>query len=161
NVALPQGVIMSSSVKWFRNLLGARRAFVGKPGRRQGHRPGLEPLEGRTLLSSSSLVFPGDDGHLVYVPDAPGNTIPDFSGVGYLGGTVPLPDTPGGAHVPTRVTLHPEAGDATARIQAALDQVAALPLDANGFRGAVHLTAGTYDISDHIEIRASGVVLRG
>src|SRR5262249_13655168 len=74
---------------------------------------------------------------------------------------VPLPDTPGGVQVPTRVTLHPAPGDATARIQAALDQVGALPLDANGFRGAVRLTAGTYDISDHIEIRASGVVLRG
>jgi hypothetical protein len=113
------------------------------------------------LLSASSLVYPGADGHLVYVPDAQGNTIPDFSTVGYLGGAVPLPDTPGGAQVPTRVTLHPAPGDATARIQAALDQVGALPLDANGFRGAVYLTAGTYDISDHIEIRASGVVLRG
>ena len=60
-------------------LRGARRG----PGPRR-FRPCLEALEDRQLLSASSLVYPGPDGHLVYTPDAQGNTIPDFSNVGYL-----------------------------------------------------------------------------
>jgi hypothetical protein len=36
-----------------------------------------------------------------------------------------------------------------------------LPLDANGFRGAVFLNAGTYNVNSPIFIRTSGVVLRG
>src|SRR4030095_17271817 len=52
-------------------------------------------------------------------------------------------------------------GDNTANIQNAINQVSAMPLDANGFRGAVLLTAGTYPCSNTITIGASGVVLRG
>ena len=59
--------------------------------------------------------------------DALGNRVEDFSDVGYLRGTVPLPGTPGGVTVPVRVTLSPAAGDQTARIQAAIDQVSQLP----------------------------------
>jgi autotransporter-associated beta strand protein len=36
-----------------------------------------------------------------------------------------------------------------------------MPLDSNGFRGAVLLTAGTYNIAGQLRISASGVVLRG
>jgi hypothetical protein len=116
---------------------GAARAARREP------RPCLEPLEGRLLLSTSSLVHPGADGHLVYVPDAQGNTIPDFSNVGYMGGTVPLPGTDGTPAVPVKATVRPPAGgaDAGAVIQAAIDQVSALP-EVNGFRGAVLLRAG-------------------
>ena len=52
-------------------------------------------------------------------------------------------------------------GDATLRIQSALDYVAGLPLDANGFRGAVLLQKGTYEVFGQLRITASGVVLRG
>jgi hypothetical protein len=52
-------------------------------------------------------------------------------------------------------------GDATLRIQSALDHVASLPLDANGFRGAVLLQKGNYEVSGQLQITASGVVLRG
>jgi hypothetical protein len=122
----------------------------------------LEALEYRLLLSSSSLVHPGPDGRLVYVPDAQGNIIPDFSNVGYMSGTVPLPGTDGTPAVPVKATVHPPAGgaDAGAVIQAAIDQVSALP-EVNGFRGAVLLTAGEYRIAGHIKISTSGVVLRG
>src|SRR5262249_34900267 len=49
-----------------------------------------------------------------------------------------------------------------ARIQAALDQVASFPVDPDtGYRGVVRLNAGEYRIRDHVEIRASGVILRG
>ena len=69
-------------------LFGKARGRAGRFVRRAS-RPCLESLEDRLLLSTSSLVHPGPDGHLVYVPDAQGNTIPDFSDVGYLSGIVP------------------------------------------------------------------------
>jgi hypothetical protein len=96
------------------------------------------------------------NGRLVYGQDTQGNHIPDFSAVGYGGGGVPLPN------VATRITLNPQpTGDDTARIQQALDQVAQSPQNAQGTRGAVLLTAGTYRIGGTLNINASGVVLRG
>jgi hypothetical protein len=123
----------------------------------------LESLEDRLLLSASSLVYPGPDGHLVYAPDAQGNTIPDFSNVGYMSGVVPLPGTGGVPEVPVKAVVKPPAWgvDAGATIQAAIDLVSKMPQDANGFRGAVLLKAGEYRIGGHITIRTSGVVLRG
>ena len=68
----------------------------------------FEQLEVRCLLATSSLVYPGADGHLVYVPDAQGDVIPNFSNVGYLTGDVPLPDTAGGIGAPgAKVTINP------------------------------------------------------
>ena len=126
-------------------------------------RPRLELLEGRMLMSTSSLVFPGPDGHLEYVPDAQGNVIPDFSNVGYESGIVPLPGTNGTPDVPVKaiVTPPPRGVDAGPIIQNAIDQVSKLPLNASGFRGAVLLEAGLYPISGQITISASGVILRG
>ncbi len=46
-------------------------------------------------------------------------------------------------------------------IQAAIDRVSAMPLDASGFRGAVLLKMGIYNLEKPIYIKASGVVLRG
>jgi hypothetical protein len=66
-------------------------------------------LEIRALLANSTLVFPGPDGRLVYTPQADGDQIPDFSGVGYLTGNVPLPDTSGGIQVPVTQTINPGA----------------------------------------------------
>lgn len=124
-------------------------------------KPQVERLEQRELLAVSGHVYSGLDGNLLYVPDGEADRIPDFANVGYQSGWIPLPGTPGGVNVPTRVTLDPTSGDQTARIQAAINQVQALPLDANGFRGAVSLRAGEYPISGHLRITASGVVLRG
>jgi hypothetical protein len=109
------------------------------------------------------LVYPGPDGHLTYVPDAQGNVIPDFSNVGYMSGVVPLSGTAGTPEVPVKATVKPPAGgaDAGASIQAAIDLVSKLPVDANGFRGAVLLKAGEYRIAGQVRISASGVVLRG
>ena len=94
-------------------------------------------------------------GHLVYTPDAKGDRIPDFSYCGYMAGGSPVPD------VPVRVVVPLKAGDATLRIQAALDYVAALPVDKEGIRGAVLLEKGSYAIASGLTIRQSGVVLRG
>jgi hypothetical protein len=105
----------------------------------------------------SQWVRTGATGRLIYVPDAQGDRILDFSNVGYKGrGSALLP-----SDVPTVRTVSPIAGDDTANIQAAINAVAALPLQSNGYRGAVLLTAGDYDIGTSLSINSSGVVLRG
>src|SRR5581483_7548657 len=63
--------------------------------------------------------------------------------------------------VPVRATVWPVADDNTANIQAAIDKVSALPLDPNGFRGAVLIKMGYYKLAMPLRIQASGVVLRG
>ncbi|MEM6327750.1 MAG: peptidoglycan-binding protein, partial [Bacteroidota bacterium] len=103
----------------------------------------------------SSIVYEGDNGRLVYVTDAEGNRIPDFSHAGYRGGGVPLPD------VGTRFTLSPGDGDDTARIQTLLDFLGTQSPNADGFRGALELSAGEYQIDGTLVLRRSGVVLRG
>lgn len=124
----------------------------------------------------STLVYPGNDGKLVYIPHANNgesnavNILPDFSHAGYLNGGAKVPV----GDVPVKVTLYPTAsGQDRTRIQAAIDQVCALTPDANGFRGAVLLKNGTYRLNDGtipnlndgygyaLRIWASGVVLRG
>jgi len=102
----------------------------------------------------SRVAHPGPYGRMSYIPDVRGNRIPDFSGVGYRGGAS-LPD------VPTVLELEPQPGDATRRIQGAIDEVSARPPDANGFRGAIELAAGLYEIEGTLHIHQSGVVLRG
>ena len=104
---------------------------------------------------TTSLVYPGTDGRLVYVADSLGNKIPDFSNAGYKGGGVPIP------YVAIKVTVWPVQGDNSTNIQAAIDKVSALLPDASGFRGAVLLKMGTYELEKPINIKASGVVLRG
>jgi hypothetical protein len=83
------------------------------------------------------------------------NRLPDFSFAGYRGGGVAIPA------VPVRARVSPGPGDDRARIQAAIDQVSARPLDAQGFRGAVLLARGTYEVGSTLTIAESGVVLRG
>ncbi len=105
---------------------------------------------------NSSIIYHGDDGHLIYHSDEDGNRIPDFSHAGYRGGGVDLPE------VQVVKTLDPsDSGDDTEQIQQALDEVGQMGKDENGHRGALLLNPGTYHISDRIIIRDSGVVLRG
>ncbi len=100
-------------------------------------------------------VFVAKGGNLIYTPDSLGNRIVDFSYCGYMASKQPIPD------VSVKVTVPLKSGDATLRIQSALDYVANLPVDRNGFRGAVLLEKGTYHISGTLKMNASGVVLRG
>jgi hypothetical protein len=123
---------------------------------------------GLTLLAACPLVAPvsaaeskwvrtGVTGRLIYTPDAQGDRIMDFSDVGYMGrGSELIPD-----YVPNVVTVSPIAGDDTANIQAAINYASGLPLQSDGFRGSVLLSAGDYDIASQLNITASGVVLRG
>jgi len=95
-----------------------------------------------------------------------GDRIPDYSYVGYKASEQPLPDH---NHVPAKITLYPDASisDDRERIQQAIDDVSAMELDENGFRGAVLLKSGRYRLSVTpykkwcLKIAASGIVLRG
>ena len=103
----------------------------------------------------SKLVHPDKNGKLVYLPDENGNTIPDFSNCGYMGGGVKLPE------IPVQATVAPIQGDAGQQIQEAIDKVAKMSPNKNGFRGAVLIKKGTYKVNDPIRITTSGIVLRG
>src|SRR5215213_224135 len=110
-----------------------------------------------SFAAESKWVSTGVSGRLIYTPDAEGDRILDFSDVGYKGrGTELIPTS-----IANVVTVSPIAGDDTASIQSAINAVAAMPIGANGFRGAVLLNAGDYDINTQLTIGASGVVLRG
>lgn len=80
--------------------------------------------------------------------------IPDFSYAGFERNEKTIPE------LPVMVTVQPGDGDDGARIQAAINKVAMLPL-VNGYKGAVLLKAGTYQVEKPINITSSGVVLRG
>jgi hypothetical protein len=112
-------------------------------------------LQGNSHAQTSSLVSVGTNGRLVYTADVKGNVVPDFSSVGYLNSEAPIPT------IGVVLTVNPVAGDNLANVQNAINQVAAMPLDASGFRGAILFTAGTYNMSDTVTISASGIVLRG
>ncbi len=105
--------------------------------------------------SFSSIAFPGKDGKLIYVPDYLGNKIPDYSYTGYMQGKEDIPS------LPVIMTLEPEPGDDTQRIQKALDEIGDLQPDENGMRGTLLLNKGIYEIEGQINISKSGVALRG
>jgi len=104
---------------------------------------------------TSSLISLGMDGKLVYTADAKGNKIPDFSGVGFRNSETPIP------FISVVKTVLAVPGDNLANVQNAIDDVAKLIPDANGFRGAILFKKGIYQISNTINIFVSGIVLRG
>ncbi|HOI28697.1 MAG TPA: T9SS type A sorting domain-containing protein [Melioribacteraceae bacterium] len=103
----------------------------------------------------SNIVYIGNDGKLVYVSDSEGNRIPDFSGAGFKGGGIEIP------FIPVVKTIEAIQGDNTAHIQNAINEVAALPVGQDGFRGALLLKAGSYQVNGTIRINQSGIILRG
>ena len=106
--------------------------------------------------SGTSKLFSIDaNGKLLYTKDAKGNRLPDFSYVGYHSGEKTIPN------VPVKMTLSPGKGDDTERIQEALDKMGELPIDKFGFRGALLLKAGVYRVDGSLNIKHSGIVLRG
>ncbi|HKZ68189.1 MAG TPA: DUF6298 domain-containing protein [Chitinophagaceae bacterium] len=94
-------------------------------------------------------------GKLQYVPDSLGNRVPDFSYCGYKAGEKIIPDAG------IKVVVPVSEGDATLRIQSAIDYVSRLPINENGLRGAVLLQKGIYKVEGSLQINTSGVVLRG
>ncbi len=109
--------------------------------------------QAQVLQTNKAKLQP--NGCLTYEEDANQNRIPDFSHAGYKGGGIAIPD------IAVAQTISPITGDNTAHIQAAIDAVGNLPLNANGFRGAVLLNPGTYEVSGQLYMNKSGVVLRG
>jgi hypothetical protein len=105
--------------------------------------------------ATSSWVHYDGHGRLQYATDAVGDRIIDYSSAGYHGGGVSLPT------ISARARVSPSGGDDTAAIQSAIDVVAALEPDRRGFRGAVLLSPGTFNVSATLRITASGVVLAG
>ncbi|WP_100615146.1 hypothetical protein [Confluentibacter citreus] len=112
-------------------------------------------LSAQDIPPTTSLVYPGIDGKLVYVADSLGNTIPDFSNAGYKGGGVPIPTAA------IKATVWPILGDNSEKIQKVIDSISNLTPDAHGFRGAILLKMGYYRLEKPIYIKASGIVLRG
>jgi hypothetical protein len=115
----------------------------------------LTEFEVHVTPATSARLAVGTDGRLQYFAHSNGDTVPDFSHAGYGGGGVALPNPA------VKQTVSPGTGDDGPRIQAAIDAVGALTADASGFRGAVLLNAGTYEIAGSLTLNRSGVVLRG
>ncbi len=109
------------------------------------------------MAQTSQWVERGDTGRLIYTPDAEGDRILDFSNVGYKGlGSAAIPN-----NISNVITLSPITGDDTTQIQNAINTLASQPIGVDGYRGAVLLQSGTYDINSQLLINASGIVLRG
>lgn len=85
----------------------------------------------------------------VEIPFRDGDTMPDFSRVGYRWGDVEIPSV----KVVKTLTPPRDGADATGLIQEAIDRMTE--------PGAILLKAGTYNVSGSIHINRSGVVLRG
>lgn len=94
-------------------------------------------------------------GKLVYAIAPNGDRMPDYSYCGYMASEQSIP------YVPVRVVVPVKPGDATLRIQSALNYVASLPAGKDGIRGAVLLNKGTYQVNGSLKINATGVILRG
>jgi len=104
---------------------------------------------------TTSLIAYDTSGKLSYTKDSKGNQLPDFSHVGYKNSEVAIPT------VAVVKTVYPVDGDNWANIQNAINQVAAMPAGTDGFRGAILFKKGLYKVSDTIQIKTSGIVLRG
>ncbi|MBQ0021120.1 MAG: pectate lyase, partial [Bacteroidales bacterium] len=80
----------------------------------------------------------------------------DYSYCGYRMSAEMIPG------VPVKVTVPAGKGDQSQKIQRAIDYVSSLQPDkVTGFRGAVLLAEGTYELDQPLRISTSGVVLRG
>lgn len=104
----------------------------------------------------STLVKVTAEGKLVYYPDKQGNTIPDFSRVGYHHSDKPIP------YYPVTKVVHPiKDADNCQNIQNAVDEISRMKPDENGHRGTILLKRGTYEIHGSIHITVGGIVLMG
>ncbi|MEM9444633.1 MAG: hypothetical protein AAGA18_04700 [Verrucomicrobiota bacterium] len=111
--------------------------------------------------ATTELAKVGEDGRMQYGYYANhGQTnavhrIPDWSRSGYSGGGVAIP------FVQSVRTLAPSGKNDTQRIQDEIDLIAKLPLNAEGFRGALLLEKGEFVIDQTLNVNASGIVIRG
>ncbi len=116
-------------------------------------------LVGKTTAQKNTKPIPPlyfNNGKLIYTSDTFNNRIPDFSYCGYKASEQKIPLVPIVAVVKQGNEL-----DATKTIQAAIDYLATLPIQANGFRGAILIENGFYNIEGQLKINTSGIVIRG
>lgn len=105
--------------------------------------------------ASSSSPIQIEDGKISYNAAPNGDRVPDFSYCGYQLSETPIPN------ITVKVIVPAMKGDATEKIQGAIDYVSSLPLNKQGFRGTVLLEKGIYEVAGSLSISTSGVVLRG
>ncbi|KAA3437040.1 DUF6298 domain-containing protein [Rufibacter hautae] len=79
----------------------------------------------------------------------------DFSFAGYQASNAPPPI------VPVVLQVQPSGGDDTKLLQGALDYLGKLPMQENGFRGALYLQEGRYQVAGQLQITKAGIVIRG
>jgi hypothetical protein len=104
----------------------------------------------------SGILYFNTENKLEYIRDNEGNLIPDFSFAGYKNSNEEIPD------IETVKTISPIEGDNTELINNAIEFIAThRNYKVNGFKGAVQLMAGTYNIYGTINLNRSGIVLRG
>ncbi|MCD8186230.1 MAG: DUF6298 domain-containing protein, partial [Rikenellaceae bacterium] len=115
-----------------------------------------------SMLMATSLIaqkpvppVQREAGKLTYTIRENGDRVPDYSYAGYELSEKKIP------LVPNKIFVQSVEGDATELIQSAIDYVSSLPSDASGFRGAVLLDHGTFEVAGQLWIRTGGVVLRG
>lgn len=106
-------------------------------------------------INAQNLYSISKNGKIIYETDERGNHIPDFSYSGYKQSDQSIPFVEG------VIQLDPINGDASFLIQNAIDYVASLPKNKDGFRGAIQFSSGVFEVSSQIKISASGIVLRG
>lgn len=93
---------------------------------------------------------------ILIIPSVSQEVPMDYSYCGYHRSEVPIPSVKVAAYVV------PRPGDNAQQLQAAIDWVSNQKPDRQtGLRGAVLLAEGTYELSEPLRIRTSGVVLRG
>ena len=59
------------------------------------------------------------------------------------------------------LSVKPTGKDDSRLLQAAIDHLAKLPLQKNGFRGALLLSDGNYHVDSQLEITSSGIIIQG
>lgn len=79
----------------------------------------------------------------------------DYSTCGYHASEKEIPN------VKNVVTVTSTDGDASIRLQKAIDYVASLKIDKNGHRGTILIGEGTFHLNSPLRITTSGIVLRG
>ena len=106
-------------------------------------------------VKAQSFPLQVKNNKITYTKDAKGNRILDFSYCGYKASEQDIPA------VNNVIFVAQREDDATDVIQRAIDYVSSLKPNKQGFRGAVLLDKGTFNLSKSLWIRTSGVVLRG
>ena len=112
-------------------------------------------LWGFVQCFAQTLALDIKDNSVGYNTDDKGNSVVDFSYCGYRNSNVPLPDVENAIYVPWA------AGDNSIRIQQAIDYVSSLKSNKQGFKGAVLLGEGVFELENSLLIASSGIVLRG